>query len=308
MVVDDRDALHLRRTQSVGDERDRVLGEFDDVDFLAPQLADDRLDARPFHADAGAHWIDIALAREHRDLCAVAGLPHRAANHDGSVVDFRHLLLEQLDEQCGIGPGQHDLRALGAAIHSLDDAADPIGRRVAFSSRLLLSRQDRFNPADFQDDVAVLEALDRPGDDLADALVVLGKNILAFSLTDFLEDDLLGRLRGDAPEYFGRLGKLHLVADLDAVGDLLAVERPVQLPGFIDADLDRGVGDVLNNLLDGEEVHLAGVGVESGLQILAGLVVLARGGRDRFFNGADDDVGLDALLLRQRLDCLLQRI
>jgi hypothetical protein len=67
-IVDDRDALHLRRAERVGDEGDRVLRKLDDVDLLAAQLADDRLHARALHADAGADRIDVALAREHRDL------------------------------------------------------------------------------------------------------------------------------------------------------------------------------------------------------------------------------------------------
>jgi hypothetical protein len=53
---------------------------------------------------------------------------------------------------------------------------------------------------------------------------------------------------------------------------------------------------------------LPGVDVEPGLQVFAGLVVLARGSRDGFFNRTDDGFGLDALLLRQRLARLLKRI
>ena len=60
--------------------------------------------------------------------------------------------------------------------------------------------------------------------------------------------------------------------------------------------------------LQREQIDLAGLEVEPRLQVLAGLVVLARGGRDRFFDGADDDIGLDAFFFRQRLDRLLQRI
>src|SRR4029077_16540297 len=40
-IVDDRPPLHFRRAQAVGHERDWILGPFDDVDFLAAQLADD---------------------------------------------------------------------------------------------------------------------------------------------------------------------------------------------------------------------------------------------------------------------------
>ena len=56
-------------------------------------------------------------------------------------------------------------------------------------------------------------------DDFADALVELGEDVLALGLAHLLEDDLLGRLRRDAAEHFGRLRELDLVAELDAVGD-----------------------------------------------------------------------------------------
>ena len=45
-----------------------------DVDLLALQLADDRLDAAAAHADAGADRIDRAVVRDHRDLGAAAGI------------------------------------------------------------------------------------------------------------------------------------------------------------------------------------------------------------------------------------------
>ena len=186
--------------------------------------------------------------------------------------------------------------------------ADAVAGRVALGARLFLARQHRFDAADLEDDVAVLEPLDRAVDDLADALVVLGEDVLALGLADLLEDHLLGGLRGDAAEHFGRLRELHLVAELDAVGHLVAVERPVHLARFVERDLGRRVGHLLDDGLEREQIDLAGLGVEPRLQVLAGLVVLARGGRDRFFDGADDDVGLDALFLGQRLDRLLQRI
>ena len=108
---------------------------------------------------------------------------------------------------------------------------------VAFGARLFLARQHRLDAADFDDDVAVLEALDRAVHDLADPLVVLGEDVLALGLADLLEDDLLGGLRGDAAEHFGRLRELHLVAELDAVGHFVAVERPVHLARFVERDL-----------------------------------------------------------------------
>ena len=181
-------------------------------------------------------------------------------------------------------------------------------RRVALGARLLLARQHRLDAADLDDDVAVLEALDGAVHHLADPLVVFGEDVLALGFAHLLEDDLLGGLRGDAAEHFGRLREFHLVAELDAVGDFVAVERPVHVARFVERDLGRRVRHVLDHGLQREQIDLAGLGVEARLQVLAGLVVLARRGRDRFFDGGDDDIGLDAFFLGERFDRLLQRI
>ena len=131
--------------------------------------------------------------------------------------------------------------------------------RVAFRARLLLAREHRFDPADLDDDVAVLEALDRAADDLADALVVFAEDVLALGFADFLEDHLLGRLRGDAAEHFGRLGELHLVAELDAVGDLVPVQRPIHLARFVQRNLGRRARHLLDDGLEREQIDLAGL-------------------------------------------------
>src|SRR5262249_41898334 len=144
----------------------------DDVDLLTAQLADDRLDARAFHADAGADRIHVPLARVDGDLGAIARFAHRAADHDGAVVNLRHFLFEQLDQQRRVRARQHDLRPLDVPVHGLDHGPDAVADVVVFGARLFLAGQRRLDAADFGDDVAGLEALDGAGDDFADALVV----------------------------------------------------------------------------------------------------------------------------------------
>src|SRR5207249_1097133 len=185
-----------------------------------------------------------------------------------------YLLLEQLDEQRRIGARQDDLRALCAAVYAFDHRADTIARRIAFGARLLLARQHRLDAPDLEDDVAVLEALDRAAHHLADPLVVFGEDVFALSFADLLEDHLLGRLCGDAPQDLGRFREFHFIPELDAVGDVLAIQLPVHLARFVDRDLGRGTGDVLNDRLEREEVDLTRFQVEPRFQVLAGLVVL----------------------------------
>src|SRR5262249_30622153 len=181
----------------------RIFGELDDVDLLAAELADDGLDSRAPHADAGADRIHVALARVDRDLGAIARFADRAANHHGAVVDFRHFLLEQLDEERGIRARQDDLRPLRVLRHGLDDGAHAVADGVVLRARLLLARNLRLDAADFGDDVAALEALDHRVDDLADPLAELAVDLLALGLAHPLGDDLLGRLRGNPAELLG---------------------------------------------------------------------------------------------------------
>jgi hypothetical protein len=96
--VDD-DARHLGRGDRVAHEARRIVVVGDDVDLLAAQLLDHRLDAAALHADAGADRVDVAIARRHRDLGAGAGLAGRGLDADDLLEDLRDLLLEQLLEQ-----------------------------------------------------------------------------------------------------------------------------------------------------------------------------------------------------------------
>ena len=162
--------LYLRRADRVGDEDDRILRPLDDVDLLATQLTDDGLHAGALHADAGADRIDVTLARVHRDFRAIAGLAHGAADHHRAVVDLRHFLLEELDEQGRVGPRQDDLRSLGAAVHATNHRADAVADGVVLGARLFLARQLGFDASELDDDVAVLESFHHATDDLADPL------------------------------------------------------------------------------------------------------------------------------------------
>jgi hypothetical protein len=61
-------------------------------------------------------------------------------------------------------------------------------------------------------------------------------------------------------------------------------------------------------VLDGEQLDLTTLLVELGLQLLVRLVVLARRGQHRVFDGRDDRLWLDPFFLGERFDRLHQRI
>src|SRR5690606_37157315 len=70
-LVDD-DLVDLGRLDRRADEARRIPIPGDDVDLLAAQLLDDRLDARALHADARAERIDVRVAAHDGDLRARA--------------------------------------------------------------------------------------------------------------------------------------------------------------------------------------------------------------------------------------------
>ena len=122
-----------------------------------------------------------------------------------------------------------------------NDDANAIVRREIFQSRLIALRQLAFRLAEFDDDVAVLEALDDAIDDFADMLVIFGVNTFALRFTDLLKDDLLGHLRRDAAEADGGFQELDLFFHLRVRFDLAR---------FVHGDFAHGVGDFFDDFAD----------------------------------------------------------
>src|SRR5207302_2617889 len=194
LVAGDGNARDLGWSQRVLRVDDDVFVEGDDVDLLAAQLADDGLHARAFHADAGADRIDVALARHDRDLGALAGLAHGAADDDGAVVNLRHFHLEELDQQARIGAREDYLRSFRLRVDVDDDRFDAIALRVALGARLLAARDDSLGLAiEIDDHVAALEALHVAVFEVAELAVEFVVNHLALGLADLPLQPLLGR-------------------------------------------------------------------------------------------------------------------
>ena len=97
-----------------------------DVDTLAGDLVGDRLHARAAHADAGADRIDARVVALHGDLGAHARIAGRAEDLDESLADFRHLELEELDQELRRGTRQEQLRAARLGAHFLQVRLDAV--------------------------------------------------------------------------------------------------------------------------------------------------------------------------------------
>ena len=220
MIFETLAGASARQTYSAGSA---VHG--DDVDLLAAQLLHDRLHARAAHADAGADRIDVAVVRRDGDLGATARLARRALHLDDALVDLRHLLLEELDQQAGMRAREDDLRPLARELDVEDEGADAIALAVALARDLLLLGQDRVGAAEVDDDVLLLEALHDAREELALAVLELVEDDVALGVAHLLDDVLLGRLRGDAPELLRRQLGEQLVADLGLRVELARAPR-----------------------------------------------------------------------------------
>jgi hypothetical protein len=265
------------------------------VDLLAPELADDGLDAGALHAHAGSHGVHVALAGVDGYLGPLPRLAHAALDLDGAVVDLGHLHLEELHEQGGIGAAHHNLRALGR-LQDLDDGhAHAVAGLVGLGPALLLAREQGLGPAQVHHEVAHLLALDDAVQHLAHAVRVLGEHVVALGLANLLEDHLLRGLGRDAPQHVRGLRELDLLAHL-GLGD--------QVPRLVEGDLGLRDLDALHDLPDREHLDLAALVVEAASEVLRTLVVLLRGGEDRVFDRRDDHVGVDVLLAADLIDLL----
>src|SRR5262249_18659834 len=127
------DLGNARRRHGADDELGRIGRPVHDVDLLATQLLHDALDAGALHADARANRVDVLIVGAPRDLGPPAGLARRALHFDDALVDLRHLLLEQLDEEAGMRPREHDLRALAAHLDVEDEGADAVALPIALA-------------------------------------------------------------------------------------------------------------------------------------------------------------------------------
>ena len=161
---------------------------------------------------------------------------------------------------------------------------------VALGGHLLALGQPRLHPAEVDQGVAAVGLLHDAGDDLADAARVLVEDDALLGFADALIDDLLGRLRGDAPEVLGR--------------DLLPLGHGgVDLGLFV---LHLGLLPRREDEL--EDVDLSGLAVDLDLGERHRVRRLVVGGMEGVLQRLDEQVEGNALLLldlAESLDRLL---
>ncbi len=292
-VVHDDHFFDLRRLQGVPDEHGRIGIILQNVDFLAFQLPDDRLDARAAHADAGADRIHVIAGGVHGHLGSVAGLPDHLVDLDRAIVDLRHLELEDLADELRVRARQDDLQAGGGLLHFVDESSDAVVRPIHFPRALVLARHDAFRLAQVHEDGAVPLALVVADDHLTDLVLILRVQRILLDLAQGLSSALLGALDGDAIEVARIDLDQQFVADLR----LIVVTQRVLQPDLRDRVVNHGDDALLR--IDGD---IGGVIVEADDGVLGRAESALVGCEQHVLDRLDDQVLGDAAVLHQLAD------
>src|SRR6266850_4637834 len=295
LLLVDHDRGHLGRRQRADHELRRIGRPQHDVDPLAGELLRHRLHARAAHADAGADRVDALVVGEDGDLRAHARIARRGLDLEQAFLDLRHLELEQLHDELRRGARQDQLRAARLAVDLHHPGAHAVADPEVLLRDHVLARQQRFEPARFDDGAAALHALHRAGHQLVAARQEVLQDLLALGVADALQDHLLGGLRADAAELDRLERLLDEVFQLDVRFALLRL-RQRDLGG---QRLDRVVG---HHLPAPEGLVGPGIAVDVHPHVDVLGVFLLGGRGERHLEGAEDDVARHVLLPRQDVD------
>jgi len=252
----------------------------------------------PMQAPIGSVRLSCASTA----ILARSGRPRAGLDRHQALADFRHLQLEQLHHELGRGAADEQLRATRLAADVEQVAAHAVtGAQHVARNALVLGDDGLGIAAEVHVDVAALGALDHAGDQLANAILPRIDHLRALGFAHALHDDLLGGLRGDAPEF----GVLDLLFDVVAdLGVLALVDRIHQAQLAVRRFHHHVVGHHFP-AAEGFVAAVLGIDLDADQHVLLGIALLRRR-RQRRFHRFEDHRLRDALLGGDRIDDLQQ--
>ena len=205
-TIENRDPAYFRGLQRLLCKRNWIFVVLDDVNLFAAQFPNDGLHAHTFHPDTSAYRVHILVFGHHRNLGALARFASNSSDHHRPIINFWHFrLLHQFRSRTR----DHDLRPFRRFLDTRYYHAHPLADGERLQSRLLLAGHSRFGLTYIENHIWPFDALHGRIHDLAHAPDVLVIDSVALSFAHLLEDDLLRKLRGDAPQNsFRDLGDL----------------------------------------------------------------------------------------------------
>ena len=185
--------------------------------------------------------------------------------------------------------------------NSRNNDAHALADRERFQTRLFFTRRLRLSLADIENYIWAFDALHGRVHDFAHAIDVLVVNRVPLSLANFLENDLLGKLRGNPPKNsFCNLWNLQLPADL-SIG--------IRLASFVHGNLQSRIFNLLrqfDNCLHRKCANLPRVFVQLRAQVFLRLVVFARSHNNGVFHRTDHNLRINTLLSTESVDRVIE--
>ena len=197
---------HISRRQAFDQESRRIGQPLDNIDFLALQFVNHRLDPTAPHADTSADRIDTGIIGHHCDLGPAAGIPCNRLDLDNAVIDFRHFLGKQFRHELGMGAGEKNLRATQFVAHVINIGSDPVTLTQAFPRQCLVPTYDSLGPSQINQNVAIFDPFNDTIDHFANAVLIFLVLPFPLRLAHLLHNNLLGGLGCDAAEVDRRQG------------------------------------------------------------------------------------------------------
>ena len=278
---------YFGRADGLGYEAPGIRLPGNHVNLLSLQFVDNALDAVAPQADAGAYRVNPFLGGVDGNLAAKSGVPRDALDFHRTVIDLRHLNLEETLQHIPVAARDQDLRPLGPVSDVKDEYLNALSLLVPFGGYLFVQGHYGLGTAHIQDYGAIgLQLFYDAGNNVLPVLQEFFVQKFPFRLPEPLQNDLLGGLGRDAAGVVGQgFGRRDFVPQFYI---------PLDDRGILQGYFPGGVLYVLNHCFEGKDADVAGIRVKGDGDILTGGgVILFEGRRQGHLNG------LEHLLLGQ---------
>ena len=141
ILLIDGDAGNLGRAQGTGDKQLYVARVVDHVDILITQLTNDTMHTTTLHTYAGTYRIDTLVVALYSYLGTIAWHTGHTTDGNQTIVDLRHLSLEQTLQEHGRGTRKDNTGIVVLVLHLLDDGTNGLALVIVVVGNLLTLRQ-----------------------------------------------------------------------------------------------------------------------------------------------------------------------
>ena len=228
--------------------------------------------------------------RQHSNLGSGTGVTGAGLDLQQTLLDFRHFLAEQLDHEFGGRTRQHNRCAAQGQVHFHDHGAHTVTGTQVFLGDHLAAAQTAFDATALHNDVTLVHALDGADENLFAARHKVVEQHLTLSITDFLQNHLLGGHCANAPNGNRR----HRLFDVLINFDVWNLFQRFKQQNFLVRQLQSGF--IRDHMPAAEGLVAAAVAVQSHPDVYFTGVKLFSGLRQGRFHSAQHHITFHVLL------------